>query len=71
MICLFRGDIPLSQVLAIDVCGVGQNQVLPGTIGTQIGRQYEIKNKAAIALHCKLNGKQIAALLFIPCSSLI
>ena len=37
----------------------------------QIGRQYGIKNKAAITLQCKLNGKLIAALLFIPYSSLI
>ena len=28
-----------------------------------------IKNKAAIALQCKLNGKLIAALFFIPYSS--
>ena len=27
-----------------------------------IGRQYRIKNKAAITLQCKLNGKLIAAL---------
>ena len=33
--------------------------------------QHGIKNKATIALQCKLNGKQIAALFFIPCSSLI
>ena len=32
----------------------------------QIGRQYG-KNKAAITLQCKLNGKLIAAILFIPC----
>ena len=32
----------------------------------KIGRQYGIKNKATIALQCKLNGKLIAALLFIP-----
>ena len=32
----------------------------------QIGQQYGIKNKAAIALQCKLNGKLIAALLFTP-----
>ena len=30
-----------------------------------IGRQYGVKNKAAIALQCKLNGKIIAALVFI------
>ena len=29
------------------------------------------ENKAAIDLHCKLNGKLIAALLFIPYGSLI
>ena len=34
----------------------------------EIGRKYEIKNKAAITLQCKLNGKLIAALLVIPCS---
>ena len=32
----------------------------------QIGRQYGIKYKAAIALQSKSNVKQIAALLFIP-----
>ena len=37
----------------------------------QIEWHYRIKNKAAIALQCKLNGKLIAALLFIPYSSLI
>ena len=30
-----------------------------------------MKNKAVIALQCKLNGNLIAALLFIPYSSLI
>ena len=35
----------------------------------QIGRQYEIKNKAAIALQCKLNGKLIAALLYYQVST--
>ena len=28
-------------------------------------------NKAAISLQCKLNLKQIAALLFIPCSQVV
>ena len=37
----------------------------------QIGRQYEIKNKAAIAFQCKLNGKIIAALLYILYTCLI
>ena len=37
----------------------------------QIGRQYGIKRKAAVALQCKLNGKQITALLFIPRRSFI
>ena len=37
----------------------------------QIGQQYGIENKAAIALQCKSNVKLIAALLFIPYSSLI
>ena len=34
----------------------------------QIGLQYEIKDEATIALQCKLNGKIIAALLFIEYS---
>ena len=34
-------------------------------------RQYRIKNKAAIDSQCKLNVKLIAALFFIPYSSLI
>ena len=38
----------------------------------QIGQQYGIiKNKAAVALQCKLNGKLIAALLFNLYSSLV
>ena len=37
----------------------------------EIGRQYEIKNKAAIAFQCKLNGKLIAALLYILYSIII
>ena len=32
----------------------------------QIGQQYGVQNKAAIALQCKLNGKLIAAFGFIP-----
>ena len=35
----------------------------------QIGQQYGIKNKAAIAVQCKLNGNLIAALHFILNSS--
>ena len=30
------------------------------------GQQHRIKNKAAIALKCKVNGMNIAALIFIP-----
>ena len=37
----------------------------------QIGRQYGIKNKAAIALQCKSKDKLIAALVFITCTCLI
>ena len=37
----------------------------------EIGQQYGTKNKAAFALQCKLNGKLIAALLFILYISLI
>ena len=37
----------------------------------QIWLQYGIKNKAAIALQCKLNGKPIAALLFSLFSTVV
>ena len=37
----------------------------------QRGKIIGIKNKAAIALQCKSNGKVIASLLFIPYSILI
>ena len=60
MFCLKHLWIPLDKI-RLGQCKLRQCP--------QIGRQYGIKNKAAIAWQCKLNGKLIAVLLFIPYSS--